>query len=97
MCRKQETEEEKVLPFYASSLTKEEQEDVDAAVLEQPSEPIANVCCFTQFSILACEPWGGAIFGPSCRVATGQGRLREICFFFKVREKSGISVKWSGK
>lgn len=42
MCRKLETEEEKVLPFYASSLTKEEQEDVDAAVLEQPSEPIAN-------------------------------------------------------
>lgn len=42
MCRKLETEEEKVLPFYASSLTKEEQEDVDAAVLEPPSEPIAT-------------------------------------------------------
>jgi len=49
MCRKLETEEEKVLPFYASSLTTEEQEDVDAAVLEQPSEPLANVstCCNT--------------------------------------------------
>ena len=46
MCRKLETEEEKVLPFYASSLTKEEQEDVDAAVLEQPSEPIANVSVY---------------------------------------------------
>ena len=46
MCRKLETEEEKVLPFYASSLTKEEQEDVDAAVLEQPTEPIANVWYF---------------------------------------------------
>ena len=28
---------------------------------------------------------------------TGQGKVREICFFFKVREKSGNSVKWSGK
>ncbi|KAK2170331.1 hypothetical protein LSH36_3g13035 [Paralvinella palmiformis] len=43
MCRKLETEEEKVLPFYASSLTAEEQEDVDAAVLEPPSEPLASV------------------------------------------------------
>ena len=31
------------------------------------------------------------------RVPTGQGKVREICFFFKVREKSGSSVKWSGK
>ena len=30
------------------------------------------------------------------RVPTGQGKVREICFFFKVREKSGNSVKWSG-
>ncbi|KAK3085108.1 hypothetical protein FSP39_024493 [Pinctada imbricata] len=43
MCRKYETEEEKVLPFYASSLTKEEQGDVEAAVKEQPSEPLAAV------------------------------------------------------
>ncbi|KAK7505903.1 hypothetical protein BaRGS_00002625 [Batillaria attramentaria] len=43
MCRKLETEEEKVLPFYASSLTKEEQEDVEAAELEPPSEPLAMV------------------------------------------------------
>ncbi|XP_005090934.1 dynein regulatory complex subunit 2 isoform X1 [Aplysia californica] len=43
MCRKMETEEEKVLPFYASSLTKEEQEDVEAAVLEPPSQPLAEV------------------------------------------------------
>ena len=28
---------------------------------------------------------------------TGQGKVREICFFFKVREKSGNAVKWSGK
>ncbi|XP_064620664.1 dynein regulatory complex subunit 2-like [Lineus longissimus] len=43
MCRKLETEEEKVLPFYATSLTQEEQEDVSAAVKEPPSEPLAAV------------------------------------------------------
>ena len=43
MCRKLETEEEKVLPFYATSLTQEEQDDVQAAVLEPPSEPLAAV------------------------------------------------------
>lgn len=43
MCRKLETEEEKVLPFYASSLTKEEHEDVEAAVAEPPSEKLAAV------------------------------------------------------
>ena len=43
MCRKLETEEEKVLPFYASSLTPEETEDVESAVLEAPSEPLAAV------------------------------------------------------
>ena len=32
-----------------------------------------------------------------CRVPTRQGKVREVCFFFKVREKSGNSVKWSGK
>jgi len=42
MCRKMETEEEKVLPFYASSLTKDENEDVEAAVLEPPSQPLAE-------------------------------------------------------
>ena len=31
------------------------------------------------------------------RVATGQGKVREISFFFKVREKSGNFAKWSGK
>ena len=30
-----------------------------------------------------------------CRVPTGQGKVRD--FFFKFREKSGNSVKWSGK
>ena len=31
------------------------------------------------------------------RVPTGQGKVRENCFFFTVREMSGNSVKWSGK
>ena len=30
------------------------------------------------------------------RVPTRQGKVREIWFFFKVREKSGNTVKWSG-
>ena len=30
---------------------------------------------------------------PLIRVPTGQGKVREICIFFKVREKSGDSVK----
>ena len=54
MCRKLETEEEKVLPFYASSLTAEEQEDVDAAVLEPPSEPLAAVSMFLVYNLFFC-------------------------------------------
>ncbi|XP_048582995.1 dynein regulatory complex subunit 2 [Nematostella vectensis] len=43
MCRKLETEQEKVLPFYASSLGVDEEEDVAAAMQEAPSEPLAEV------------------------------------------------------
>lgn len=43
MCRGLETEEEKVLPFYTSTLSKEEQDDVDAAVAESPTEQLAKV------------------------------------------------------
>ena len=43
MCRKLETEEEKVLPFYASSLAPEEDDDVAAAMQEAPSEQLAEV------------------------------------------------------
>ena len=43
MCRKLETEEEKVLPFYATTLTDEEQDDVAAAVAEPPTQPLAAV------------------------------------------------------
>ena len=31
------------------------------------------------------------------RGPTGQGKVRKICFSFKVREKSVNSVKWLGK
>lgn len=43
MCRKLETEEEKVLPFYASSLWPEEDQKVASAAAEPPSEPLATV------------------------------------------------------
>lgn len=43
MARKYETEEEKVLPFYTSSLTEDEQEDVKVAVAEKTVEPLATV------------------------------------------------------
>ncbi|KAL8575853.1 hypothetical protein ACOMHN_014858 [Nucella lapillus] len=46
LCRKLETEEEKVVPFYASSLTPQEKEDVEAAILEPPSETLATVRLF---------------------------------------------------
>lgn len=38
-----ESEEEKVLPFYASSLGWEEQKTVDKVALEKPTEPLAEV------------------------------------------------------
>ncbi|PAA70359.1 hypothetical protein BOX15_Mlig009197g3, partial [Macrostomum lignano] len=41
MCRKLETEEEKVLPFPATSLTPEEMDDVAVALKEEPNEPLA--------------------------------------------------------
>lgn len=43
MCRKLETEAEKVLPFYVSSLSPEEDDDVAAAMQEAPSEPLAEI------------------------------------------------------
>lgn len=46
MCRKLETEQEKVLPFYASSLSPEEEEDVAVAMQESPSEGLAEVIIF---------------------------------------------------
>ena len=43
MCRKLETEEEKVLPFYATSLTPEEEAHVAAQAQEPCSEELAEV------------------------------------------------------
>uniref|UniRef100_A0A8B9FWI2 Dynein regulatory complex subunit 2 n=1 Tax=Amazona collaria TaxID=241587 RepID=A0A8B9FWI2_9PSIT len=41
MCRRMETEEEKVLPFYLSSLNEEEEEDAQQVLQETPEEPLA--------------------------------------------------------
>jgi hypothetical protein len=43
MCRKLETEEEKILPFYTSSLTEKEERDVQEALYETPSQDLADV------------------------------------------------------
>ncbi|NXK00966.1 DRC2 protein, partial [Corythaixoides concolor] len=42
MCRRLETEEEKVLPFYPSSLEEEEQRDARQFLEEMPMEPLAR-------------------------------------------------------
>ena len=52
MCRKLETEEEKVLPFYASSLTEQEQADVAAVVQEPPTQPLSEVT--TALKLILC-------------------------------------------
>jgi hypothetical protein len=44
MCRKLETEEEKILPFYASSLTEYEENDIKQALYETPGQELADVC-----------------------------------------------------
>ncbi|KAF1571207.1 UNVERIFIED_CONTAM: Dynein regulatory complex subunit 2, partial [Eudyptes robustus] len=41
MCRRLETEEEKVLPFYPSSLAEGEQRDARRVLEETPAEPLA--------------------------------------------------------
>ncbi|NXA97794.1 DRC2 protein, partial [Melanocharis versteri] len=41
MCRRLETEEEKVLPFYPSSLAEREQQHALRVLEETPSEPLA--------------------------------------------------------
>ncbi|OBS79507.1 hypothetical protein A6R68_18112 [Neotoma lepida] len=43
ICRKFETEEEKVLPFYSSVLTPKEQEEVERQNPEEPTEELAKV------------------------------------------------------
>ncbi|NWY48104.1 DRC2 protein, partial [Sylvia atricapilla] len=41
MCRRLETEEEKVLPFYPSSLAEWEQQNARRVLEEPPTEPLA--------------------------------------------------------
>ncbi|NXE16527.1 DRC2 protein, partial [Lophotis ruficrista] len=41
MCRRLETEEEKVLPFYPSSLSEEEQREACRVLKDPPVEPLA--------------------------------------------------------
>ncbi len=43
MCRKLETEEEKVLPFYISSLTEQEENDLKMAAVESPGQQLTDV------------------------------------------------------
>ncbi|NXN22785.1 DRC2 protein, partial [Nycticryphes semicollaris] len=42
MCRRLETEEEKVLPFYSSSLAEGEQRDAQQVLEDTPAEPLAQ-------------------------------------------------------
>ncbi|NXD31558.1 DRC2 protein, partial [Spelaeornis formosus] len=42
MCRRLETQEEKVLPFYPSSLTEQEQQKALRILEEMPNEPLAE-------------------------------------------------------
>ncbi|XP_054033309.1 dynein regulatory complex subunit 2 [Dryobates pubescens] len=42
MCRRLQTEEEKVLPFYCSSLAEAEQQDAQRVLEETPTEPLAQ-------------------------------------------------------
>ena len=56
MCRKLETEEEKVLPFYASTLTEQEEKEIEAMVQQEPENDLANVRLFIcLFRRVACS------------------------------------------
>ena len=44
MCRKLETEEEKILPFYTTSLTEKEEFEIKQALHENPGQELAEVC-----------------------------------------------------
>ncbi|MBN3303447.1 DRC2 protein, partial [Amia calva] len=51
MCRRLETEQEKVLPFYPSSLSAEEQSQAEQAALEPPSDQLAQL--MQDYSVLS--------------------------------------------
>jgi len=57
MCRRLETEEEKVLPFYASSLTDSENERVAEDMNEILTEPLCEVCRLFNVTALLYQCW----------------------------------------
>lgn len=65
MCRKLETEEEKILPFYASSLTPQEENEVKQAMLESPSQELADVCA-KRSSLSICSASNSMFFFTFC-------------------------------
>jgi hemerythrin-like domain-containing protein len=52
MCRKLEAEEEKILPFYASTLSDEERAEVESAFYEKPIEDLAKVYFFINLNFI---------------------------------------------
>lgn len=62
ICRKFETEEEKVLPFYSSVLTPEEQEEIEKTDPEEFNEELAKV----RFLGLGDHPQGWGQQGCTC-------------------------------
>ncbi|KAI1229816.1 hypothetical protein IHE44_0010820 [Lamprotornis superbus] len=66
MCRRLETEEEKVLPFYPSSLAEWEQQKARRVLEEIPNEPLARVrrhCRSPQGMRAVIRPWGSPSLG----------------------------------
>ena len=47
-----ETEEEKVLPFYASTLTEQEEKEIEAMVQQEPENDLANVRKYSLFQVV---------------------------------------------
>ena len=43
MSRKLETEEEKILPFYSSSLSEQEENDLKQVLLDNPGQDLSDV------------------------------------------------------
>lgn len=79
MCRKLEAEEEKVLPFYASTLTEEERAEVETAFYEQPFEDLAKV-----------DKLSGQLFRFNCRFLSGYVYIWCIGKFLETFQQSFI-------
>lgn len=56
MCRKLETEEEKVLPFFSPSLTSDEAEQVVNVEGEQPFEELSKVIKYILYMFVHLTP-----------------------------------------